>query len=117
MAQPARSARRPTPQPKTLTPTLSRRTGRGGSDASSASASIAVRARRITMSSIAQVFGGGGISSIVGMFRVDAGNACGNGALSMAVAVFAVGRRRTIFSCYLFAVIYLVGLALFYQLR
>ena len=66
----------------------------------------------IPIFSITQIFGGVAISSIVLSFLIAAATAMVTGALAMAIAVFKVGTRRTIFSFYLFVVIYLVGLFL-----
>ncbi len=66
--------------------------------------------------SITQVFGGVAIVSIVLSFLIAAATAFVTGALAMAIAVFKVGTRRTIFSFYLFIVLYLVGIYLLDQL-
>ncbi len=66
--------------------------------------------------SITQVFGGVAIRSIVLSFLIAAATAFVTGALAMAIAVFKVGTRRTIFSFYLFIVLYLVGIYLLDQL-
>src|SRR5688572_5404349 len=65
--------------------------------------------RGIPIFSITQIFGGVAIKSIVLSFVIAAATAFVNGALAMAIATFKVGTRRTIFSFYLFIVIYLVG--------
>src|SRR5256714_402356 len=65
---------------------------------------------------ITQVSGGVAIRSIVLSFLIAAATAFVTGALAMAIAVFKVGTRRTIFSFYLFIVLYLVGLYLLDQL-
>jgi ABC-type transport system involved in multi-copper enzyme maturation permease subunit len=66
----------------------------------------------IPIFSITQVFGGVAIRSIVMSFAIAAATAFVTGALAMAIATFKVGTRRTIFSFYLFIVIYLVALFL-----
>lgn len=71
---------------------------------------VALLVSGIPIFSITQIFGGVAISSIVQSFFIAAATAFVTGALSMAIAVFKVGTRRTIFSFYLFIVIYLVGL-------
>jgi ABC-type transport system involved in multi-copper enzyme maturation permease subunit len=73
---------------------------------------IALLVSGIPIFSITQIFGGVAISSIVLSFLIAAATALVTGALAMAIAVFKVGTRRTIFSFYLFVVIYLVGLFL-----
>ena len=71
---------------------------------------VALLVSGIPIFSITQIFGGVAISSIVQSFLIAAATAFVTGALAMAIAVFKVGTRRTIFSFYLFIVIYLVGL-------
>ncbi len=71
---------------------------------------VALLVSGIPIFSITQIFGGVAISSIVQSFFIAAATAFVTGALAMAIAVFKVGTRRTIFSFYLFVVIYLVGL-------
>ncbi len=66
----------------------------------------------IPVFSITQIFGGVAIQSIVHSFLIAASTALVTGAMAMAIATFKVGTRRTIFSFYLFIVIYLVGLYL-----
>ena len=66
--------------------------------------------------SITQVFGGVAIVSIVLSFLIAAATAFVTGALAMAIAVFKVGTRRTIFSFYLFIMVYLVGIYFLDQL-
>jgi ABC-type transport system involved in multi-copper enzyme maturation permease subunit len=63
----------------------------------------------IPIFSVTQIFGGVAIPSIALSFGIAASTACVTGALAMAIATFKVGTRRTIFSFYLFIVIYLVG--------
>ncbi|CAN5419080.1 hypothetical protein BH10PLA1_BH10PLA1_01300 [soil metagenome] len=63
----------------------------------------------IPVFSITQIFGGVLISSIVMSFAIAAATAFVTGALAMAIATFKVGTGRTIFSFYLFIVIFLVG--------
>src|SRR5688572_15243463 len=70
---------------------------------------VALLISGIPIFSITQIFGGVAISSIVKSFGIAAATAFVTGALAMAIAVFKVGTRRTIFSFYLFVVIYLVG--------
>ncbi len=70
---------------------------------------VALLISGIPIFSITQIFGGVAISSIVKSFGIAAATAFVTGALAMAIAVFKVGTRRTIFSFYLFIVIYLVG--------
>src|SRR3954468_1377565 len=77
---------------------------------------IALLISGIPIFSITQIFGGVSIASIVRSFGIAAATAFVTGALAMAIAVFKVGTRRTIFSFYLFVVIYLVGLYLLDQL-
>src|SRR4051812_39263032 len=64
----------------------------------------------IPVFAITQIFGGVAIASIVYSFAIAAATAFVTGAIAMAIAVFKVGTRRTIFSFYLFITIYLVGL-------
>jgi ABC-type transport system involved in multi-copper enzyme maturation permease subunit len=73
---------------------------------------IALLISGIPIFSITQIFGGVSIHSIVKSFGIAAATAFVTGALAMAIAVFKVGTRRTIFSFYLFVVIYLVGVFL-----
>src|SRR5438477_2586702 len=73
---------------------------------------IALLISGIPIFSVTQIFGGVAIDSIVISFAVAAATAFVTGALAMAIATFKVGTRRTIFSFYLFIVIYLVGLFL-----
>ncbi len=69
----------------------------------------------IPVFSITQIFGGVAIDSIVTSFAIAAATAFITGALAMAIATFKVGTGRTIFSFYLFIVIFLVGGALLDQ--
>jgi ABC-type transport system involved in multi-copper enzyme maturation permease subunit len=64
----------------------------------------------IPVFSITQVFGGVAISSIAYSFGIAAATAFVTGAIAMAIAVFKVGTRRTIFSFYLFVTVYVAGL-------
>src|SRR3989440_7333062 len=73
---------------------------------------IALLISGIPIFSITQIFGGVSIASIVKSFGIAAATAFVTGALAMAIAVFKVGTRRTIFSFYMFVVIYLVGVFL-----
>ena len=70
---------------------------------------VALLISGIPIFSITQIFGGVAIGSIVVSFLIAAATAFVTGALAMAIATFKVGTRRTIFSFYLFIVIYLVG--------
>src|SRR5215212_11179908 len=63
----------------------------------------------IPIFAITQIFGGVAISSIALSFLIACATAFVTGALAMAIATFKVGTRRTIFSFYLFIVIFLVG--------
>jgi ABC-type transport system involved in multi-copper enzyme maturation permease subunit len=71
---------------------------------------VALLISGIPVFSITQIFGGVAISSIVKSFGIAAATAFVTGALATAIAVFKVGTRRTIFSFYMFVVIYLVGI-------
>jgi hypothetical protein len=73
---------------------------------------IALLVSGIPIFSVTQIFGGVAISSITMSFAIAAATAFVTGALAMAIATFKVGTRRTIFSFYLFVVIYLVGIYL-----
>lgn len=77
---------------------------------------IALLVSGIPVFSITQIFGGVAIGSITMSFAIAAATAFVTGALAMAIATFKVGTRRTIFSFYLFIVIYLVGGAMLDQL-
>src|SRR6478736_5485160 len=66
----------------------------------------------LLVSLLAQIFAAVAISSITMSFAIAAATAFVTGALAMAIATFKVGTRRTIFSFYLFVVIYLVGIYL-----
>lgn len=70
---------------------------------------VALLISGIPVFSITQMFGGVAIGSIVRSFAIAAATAFVTGALAMAIATFKVGTRRTIFSFYLFIVVYLVG--------
>lgn len=70
---------------------------------------IALLVSGIPVFSITQIFGGVAIKSILLSFLIAAGTAFATGALAMAIATFKVGTRRTIFSFYLFIVIYMAG--------
>src|SRR5437763_7234506 len=63
----------------------------------------------IPIFSITQIFGGVAIRSIVLSFAIAAATTFITGSLAMAIATFKVGTRRTIFSFYLFIVLFLVG--------
>ena len=70
---------------------------------------VALLVSGIPIFSITQIFGGVAIRSIALSFAIAASTAFVTGALAMAIATFKVGTRRTIFSFYLFIVLYLVG--------
>lgn len=70
---------------------------------------VALLVSGIPIFSITQIFGGVAIRAIVQSFGIAAATAFITGALAMAIAVFKVGTRRTIFSFYMFIVVYLVG--------
>jgi ABC-type transport system involved in multi-copper enzyme maturation permease subunit len=70
---------------------------------------IALLVSGIPIFSITQIFGGVTIEAIGQSFMIAAATACITGALAMAIATFKVGTGRTIFSFYLFIVIFLVG--------
>src|SRR5215216_6181666 len=71
---------------------------------------IALLVSGIPIFSITQIFGGVAIKSIVLSFGLAAATAFATGSLAMAIATFKVGTRRTIFSFYMFIVIYMGGL-------
>src|ERR1041385_8558092 len=68
---------------------------------------IALLVSGIPIFSITQIFGGVAIKSIVMSFLIAAATAFVTGALAMAIAVFKVGPRRTIFSFYLLIMLYI----------
>src|SRR5688500_7550990 len=70
---------------------------------------IALLVSGIPIFSITQIFGGVAIRSIVMSFLIAAATTFVTGALAMAIATFKVGTRRTIFSFYMFIMIFLVG--------
>jgi ABC-type transport system involved in multi-copper enzyme maturation permease subunit len=70
---------------------------------------IALLVSGIPIFAVTQIFGGVAISSIVYSFLISASTAMITGAMAMAIATFKIGTRRTIFSFYLFIVVYLVG--------
>lgn len=70
---------------------------------------VALLVSGIPVFSITQIFGGVAIKSIVLSFLIAAATAFATGALAMAIATFKVGTRRTIFSFYLFIVVYMAG--------
>jgi len=70
---------------------------------------VALLISGIPIFAVTQIFGGVAISSIVFSFLIAASTALVTGAMAMAIATFKIGTRRTIFSFYLFIVIYLVG--------
>src|SRR5439155_16453389 len=77
---------------------------------------VALLISGIPIFSITQIFGGVAIRNIVVSFCIAAATAFVTGALAMAIATFKVGTRRTIFSFYMFIIVYLVGLYLLDQL-
>jgi len=70
---------------------------------------VALLVSGIPIFAITQIFGGVAIRSIVFSFLIAASTAMVTGAMAMAIATFKVGTRRTIFSFYLFIIVYLVG--------
>lgn len=78
---------------------------------------IALLISGIPIFSVTQIFGGVAIEKIAMAFALAAATAFVTGSLAMAIATFKVGTRRTIFSFYLFIVIYLVGLWLLDKLE
>src|SRR5436190_20728687 len=78
---------------------------------------IALLISGIPIFSITQIFGGVAIHSIVMSFLIAAATTFVTGSLAMAIATFKVGTRRTIFSFYLFIVLYLVGIFLLDRLE
>jgi len=70
---------------------------------------VALLISGIPIFSVTQIFGGVAIRSIIYSFLIAASTALVTGAMAMSIATFKVGTRRTIFSFYLFIVIYLVG--------
>src|SRR3954466_6854973 len=68
---------------------------------------IALLISGIPVFSITQIFGGVAIRSIVVSFLIATATTLVTGSLAMAIAVFKVGTRRTIFSFYLFIMLYL----------
>src|SRR6476646_6681939 len=68
---------------------------------------VALLISGVPIFSITQVFGGVAIRSIAMSFLIACATAFVTGALAMAIAVFKVGTRRTIFSFYMFIVLYL----------
>ena len=70
---------------------------------------VALLVSGIPIFSITQIFGGVAIRAIVQSFGIAAATAFITGALAMAIAVFKVGTRRTIFSFYMCIVVYLIG--------
>jgi ABC-type transport system involved in multi-copper enzyme maturation permease subunit len=77
---------------------------------------IALLISGIPVFSITQIFGGVAISAIVTSFFIAAATALVTGAVAMAIAVLKVGTRKTIFSFYLFIVVYLVATFMLDQL-
>ena len=70
---------------------------------------VALLVSGIPIFAVTQIFGGVAISSIVYSFLIAASTAMVTGAMAMAIATFKIGTRRTIFSFYLFIIVYLVG--------
>src|SRR5437764_4327867 len=70
---------------------------------------VALLVSGIPIFAIPQIFGGVAIRSIVLSFAIAAATALITGAIAMAIATFKVGTRRTIFSFYLFIVIFVIG--------
>src|SRR3982751_1401239 len=70
---------------------------------------IALLISGIPIFSITQIFGGVAIRSIAMSFLIAAATAFVTASIAMAIATFKVRTRRTIFSFYLFIVLYLVG--------
>ncbi len=68
---------------------------------------IALLISGIPIFSITQIFGGVSIGNIAMSFLIACATAFMTGALAMAIAVFKVGTRRTIFSFYMFILLYL----------
>jgi ABC-type Na+ efflux pump permease subunit len=64
----------------------------------------------IPVFAITQIFGGVAIKAIAMSFAIAAATAFITGSIAMAIAVFKVGTRRTIFSFYLMITIYVVGM-------
>src|SRR5438874_11815364 len=77
---------------------------------------VALLVSGVPIFSITQVFGGVALRSLSRSFLIACATAFVPGALAMAIAVFKVGTRRTIFSFYMFIVLYLVGVYLLDQL-
>ncbi|MDP9173105.1 MAG: ABC transporter permease subunit [Planctomycetota bacterium] len=73
---------------------------------------VALLISGIPIFAITQIFGGVSILSVVYSFLIAATTALVTGAMAMAIATFKIGTRRTIFSFYLFIVLYLVGIYL-----
>lgn len=73
---------------------------------------IALLVSGVPIFAVTQIFGGVAINDIALSCMIAAATAVVTGALAMGIATFKVGTRRTIFSFYLFIVIYLVGLYL-----
>jgi ABC-type transport system involved in multi-copper enzyme maturation permease subunit len=70
---------------------------------------VALLISGIPIFAVTQIFGGVAIRSIVYSFLIATSTALVTGAMAMAIATFKIGTRRTIFSFYLFIMIYLVG--------
>src|SRR3954449_5735778 len=70
---------------------------------------VALLVSGIPIFSITQIFGGVAIRDVVLSFAIAAATAFVTASIAMAIATFKVGTRRTIFSFYMFIVIFLVG--------
>ena len=77
---------------------------------------IALLVSGVPVFSITQIFGGVAISAIVQSFFIAAATAFITGAVAMAIATLKVGTRRTIFSFYMFIIVYLIGTLLLDQI-
>jgi len=78
---------------------------------------IALLISGVPIFSVTQIFGGVAISSISLSFLIAAATAFVTGSLAMAIATFKVGTRRTIFSFYMFIVLFMVGTFLMDQME
>ncbi|HYE21430.1 MAG TPA: ABC transporter permease subunit [Tepidisphaeraceae bacterium] len=78
---------------------------------------VALLISGVPVFAITQIFGGVAIHSIVVSFGIATATAFLFGSIAMAIAVFKVGTRRTIFSFYLFVTVYLIGTFMLDQLE
>ncbi|HSI33037.1 MAG TPA: ABC transporter permease subunit [Tepidisphaeraceae bacterium] len=78
---------------------------------------VALLVSGVPVFAITQIFGGVAIHSIVVSFGIATATAFVFGSIAMAIAVFKVGTRRTIFSFYLFVTVYLIGTFMLDQLE